>query len=213
MAEILVKGKPWHYEASSYYDVANDYIDHEDAIYVLKHAKEILDKAGIVFMPMYGTLLGIIRQNDFIPKDYDMDLAVFGRDRQNLIDLIPEFDKVGIKFTRCSEPWVYTFKYKSADCDFYMINDSCWPYNYRYVRIVTKYIQRNFFTELKTVNFKGVDISVPKRSEELMEYFYGREWRIPKPGQARTQSRILFWFNIWRFGKRCFSYVKRRYLA
>ena len=213
MAEILVKGKPWQYEETSYMECSTNVLDHEEAKYIMCTAKKILDENGIVFMPIYGTLLGIIRQNDFIPNDYDMDLSIFGKDRQRFIDLIPEFNKYGIEFTRCSEPWVYTFRYKSAYCDFYTIMDSCWPYKYRYARLVTKYIEKSFFKDFQKVDFIGTQFDVPKNPEKLLEYFYGKDWRIPKSGQARTQSRILFWFNLWRFGKRCVSYVKRHYLS
>lgn len=213
MAYITVKGKPFFYQETDYNTCGQHVLNPQDAEYILIKTKEILDRNNINFMPMFGTLLGIVRQNGFIPNDHDMDIAIWGKDRQNLIDLIPEFEKEGIKFTRCSEPYVYTFIYKSADCDFYTLMDSEKIYSWRYVKLVAMYIPRYFFTKTQQIEFLGTTFNVPQNPERLLTYFYGKDWRIPKSGKpARVQSKLLFWINAKRFIQRCISYIKRHYL-
>jgi phosphorylcholine metabolism protein LicD len=211
MATILVKGMPWEYEETSYYG-GSDVFNHDEAVEVLRITDNILSNNGIIFMPIFGTLLGFVREGDFIKNDYDIDLMIYGKDRIALIDLIPEFAKYGMMFTRKSEPWVYTFQYKSVSCDFYTIERASWPYNYRYCRIVENYIQKSFFEKVEKIEVFGIQVNVPANPENLLEYMYGKNWRTPQKGQAKTQTYALVHINAYRFVKRCISYARRHYL-
>ena len=210
MATILVNGQPWEYEQTSYYDT--QVFEHDDAKEMFLTLTGILNKENLLFMPMFGTLLGFIRDHCFIKNDYDVDLMIYEKDCSRLINLIPVFHEHGIDITRTSEPWVYTFKYKSACCDFYTIRETSWPYSIRYCRIVENYIQKSFFAETEKREVFGIQIDVPKNPERLIEYMYGKNWRIPQKGQAKTQTNALIHINAYRFIKKCISYIKRHYL-
>jgi len=213
MAEILVNGQPWHYKETSYATCGSDILNHDDAKYILLTAKRILEKKGVIFMPMFGSLLGIIRENSFIKNDHDMDLAIFEKDKDILINSIPEFSKHGIEFTRASEPFVYTFQYKNAACDFYPLCKAKWPYSQRYYRFVGKFINKKFFKETEEIRFLDEIFYVPKNPVRLLEYFYGKNWRVPQKGRpARIQSKLLIHINLYWFIKRALGYIKRHYL-
>ncbi len=211
MATILVNGQPWEYEATSYYDT--NVFAPDEAKKMFLTITDILNENKLLFMPMFGTLLGFIRDHGFIKNDYDVDLMIYEEDCEKLINLIPVFHAHGIDITRTSEPWVYTFKYKSACCDFYTIRKTSWPYNLRYCRIVENYIQKSFFEGTQKTEVFGIQIDVPKNPERLLEYMYGKNWRIPQKGQAKTQTNALVHINAYRFVKKCISYIKRHYLC
>ena len=46
----------------------------------LKEARDLLNKLNISWFLMGGTLLGFMREKDFIPHDDDMDIGVFIQD-------------------------------------------------------------------------------------------------------------------------------------
>lgn len=211
MATILVNGQPWEYEATSYYET--EVFEHDDAKEMFLTLSEILNKNSIVFMPMFGTLLGFIRDHGFIKNDYDVDLMIYEKDSNRLINLIPVLHEHGIDITRTSEPWVYTFKYKSASCDFYTLRKAAWPYSIRYCRIVENYIQKSYFESTEKIQVFGIQVDVPKNPEILIEYMYGKNWRIPQKGQAKTQTNALIHINAYRFVKKCISYIKRHYIC
>lgn len=211
MAEILVKGKPWQYEATDYYEAGKIPLNHDDAKYLLIKLKETLDAKGITFMPMFGTLLGIIRENGFIKNDHDMDVMIYEKDLQKLIDTIPELDSVGIKFSRCSEPWVYTFVYKSADCDFYPIKKAHFPYN-KYVQVLDQYMPKSLFDETEKVNFLGKEFDVPQNPIRVLEYCYGKNWRIPTSKAATIMAPELIHLRAWALFKRALSYFYRHFI-
>lgn len=41
-------------------------------------------------------------------------------------------------------------------------------------------VPSHFFTDLSTLEFYGMNFKVPKKTEEYLEYRYGKNWRIPK---------------------------------
>lgn len=210
MATIIVNGHPWEFEETSYYDTHA--FNHEDAKQMFITLVQILNEKTILFMPMFGTLLGFVREHGFIKNDYDIDIMIHEKDCKRLIDLIPYLHEYGIDITRKSEPWVYTFKYNSACCDFYTLREAAWPYSIRYCRIVGNYIPKTFFEHTQKEKVFGIWIDVPKNPENLLEYMYGKNWRIPQKGQAKTQTNALIHINAYRFTKRCISYIKRHYL-
>ncbi|MBW1851423.1 MAG: LicD family protein [Deltaproteobacteria bacterium] len=49
----------------------------DEALKLLKDADEILTTEGVDYCLMFGTLLGLLRHNDFIPWDDDLDIIIF----------------------------------------------------------------------------------------------------------------------------------------
>lgn len=47
-------------------------------------------------------------------------------------------------------------------------------------RLVQMSVPSHFFTNLSTLDFYGMKIKVPKKTEEYLELRYGKDWRIPK---------------------------------
>ena len=214
MAEITVNGKAWHYEESSYITGEIYSLNKEDALYMLRTIKKVFDDNGIKFMLMYGTLLGAVREKDFIGHDLDMDIDIYAKDRQKMIDLIPVLDKYGIKFTRHAGKLIYTFVYKSADCDIDIIYEARWPLKYRYNYTLGKYYPKFYVSETEKIEFHGDMYDIPKNPERFLAYIYGKDWKIPQKGKhGNIQSKALIHINLYRFAKRCISYIKRHYLS
>jgi phosphorylcholine metabolism protein LicD len=68
--------------------------DKEIKINLLRRVVQVLNENKIDYVIYYGTLLGAIRNNDFIPWDNDIDIMVFNIDKINL--LRNEFEKQGL---------------------------------------------------------------------------------------------------------------------
>lgn len=47
-------------------------------------------------------------------------------------------------------------------------------------RFVHISVPSHFFMSLSTMKVYGVEIKVPKKAEEYLEYRYGKDWKIPK---------------------------------
>ena len=62
--------------------------------------KSILDTKNIPFQLAFGTLLGVIREGDFIDWDEDIDLAILDDYRDSFFDVISDLESVGFKICR-----------------------------------------------------------------------------------------------------------------
>ena len=94
MGEIIIKGKIFTFEdVKLTYDNATT-IDASIAKQNLLDFKKVLDERNIKFLIMHGTLLGAIREHDFIIHDIDIDTCTLSEEK--LIEAIPALDKVGL---------------------------------------------------------------------------------------------------------------------
>ena len=62
--------------------------------------RNILIKTQIRWGLLFGTLLGAVREGDFIEWDIDTDIFVFDEDKQDLLDTIKELQDHGFKVIR-----------------------------------------------------------------------------------------------------------------
>jgi len=183
----------------------------ENAKYLINTLAKVFADNGIDLMLAYGTLLGAIREHDFIGHDNDMDTLIWGEHMQKALDLAPTLEKYGIKLECYVLPWILTYSYKGVTCDIDMIYDAVKPLDKRYCLIESQYIQRNFFEHTKKIEFQGMMHSVPADTEKLLEYHYGKKWRIPGGPHARLQSKLFFWKYLDKFVQRGKRFLKKRF--
>jgi len=62
---------------------------------IFKNTINTLDEHGVDYWLEYGTLLGLIRDNGFIPGDTDIDIALDESNFKKTTNLIPIFQKTG----------------------------------------------------------------------------------------------------------------------
>ena len=196
----------WHNER--YYE-HDGLMNHEAAVYLLVTLKNVLAKHGIKFMPMFGTLLGAIREHDFIKNDTDIDVLIYGKDKDAIFNLRPELEKYDIHLYCYCLPWIFTFKYKSITCDFYPLYESAWPWTKWYNLLWERYINKKFFVNTEDYEWFGETFQVPANPERLLAYLYGNDWRIPQSKKSPVESKLFFWRYAYRFMQRCKRYLKR----
>ena len=212
MAEIIINGKPFVFEEKPW--ICNDItFKKEYAQEGLKLMKKILDKNGIVFLLNFGTLLGAVREHDFIGHDIDVDLAIYEKDVDKLVSIIPELYEEGIKLCRYHNGIIYSFLYKNVILDIDVYLHSEFPYKYRYWRLVSKLFPKFYVEETEKIPFNGGLYDVPKNPERFVKYMYGKNWRIPQKGKhARLYPRWMIHIHIGIFIARCYRYAKRHLL-
>lgn len=184
-------------------------LNQENAKYLLVTMKQVLEEHNVVMMPMFGTLLGAIREYGFIPKDDDVDVVIYAKDVQHVFDLRPELEKYGIKLHCYVMPWIFTFEYMGMTCDIYPLYESAWPWTNYYYLLLEKYISRSFFDKTEEYELFGETFKVPAQPEKILAYLYGRTWRIPQSVKPKIESRLFFWRYAHRFVQKCVRHVKR----
>lgn len=178
---ILIKGQPFYYEAEELVFAGGPEITFEQAQEVLFRAKEILDRLGIRFWLIYGTLLGAVRENSFISHDFDVDIQTDMI--EETIAAIPVFDAAGMKLIRVDPGRILTFRIEEgAYIDIYFKRRAPFPLNLWCTWLNGNIVPKKLFRGLTEMQFLGRTFMVPQAPERLLEFFYGKSWHTPIKG-------------------------------
>lgn len=165
-------------------------MDKEVSMANLRLLKEILDAHGLEFQITFGTLLGAIREKDFIAHDEDIDLLILGEEKQKFFDILPELSENGFKVARYDRRGLMSIMRKNEYIDFYFLDDRGDG-----TRYCSGIILPIGLTD-KTIdyNFKGLDVKIPEDYVSFLRYEYGDDWMTP-----------IQWFN---YGSSRWSRIK-----
>ena len=169
-----------------------------------------METHGYKYSLAFGTLLGAIREHDFIPHDDDIDVAMWYSDFDD--EIIVDLAKVGIKLIhsfsidndRIGKELTFEYKkvlidifffYKDRDgvycCDF--INFPGCSTRKDSVREHGGLLPRKLYLPLGDnlirYVFKSIAVSIPANYDEILSYRYGTDYLTPKPGwRPKTDS-------------------------
>lgn len=147
---------------------------------------------------VFGALLGIVRENNFIASDDDLDVAFFSS--RTSVEEVKE-EVIGICRQLAKDGWevlggsahkrrMCHVLVNGFDLDFFAAweeDGKIWLQN-----VSCHQGGKEIFFPLQTRIFNGVEILIPHQYERMLEEEYGPDWRIPDPGYQtpkRTEIR------------------------
>ena len=150
-------------------------IDKAKATENLKLLKLILEKNNIDFMLYFGTLLGAIRENDYISHDEDIDLALLEEDKMKFFNCLPEIIEQGFEIARYDRKGLLSIIRNGEYIDFYFFRKKD-----EIVRTCSGILVPEVFLINRTrIEFYGEQFSAPADYEGFLEFRYGANWRTP----------------------------------
>lgn len=174
MQKIQMTNGVWRFKSKALYRGIK-VIDKEKAAKNLHILKELLDKYNVEFQLAYGTLLGAVRDKDFISHDEDCDLIVLSEYKQKFIDLLPLLSENGFDVVRYDRRDLLSIMRDGEYIDIYFFR----PY-VEDLRISGCDLSPAFLLESTTeFEFKGYFFRVPEQYEEFLKFEYGENWRTP----------------------------------
>ncbi len=147
---------------------------------------DAMNNRGLEFWLSFGTLLGAVREHDFIPHDIDTDIGFHSGDMETVIDVIlNELMERGFDFVRFSN-CLATVVRGTAYLDFY------WFYPVVNEKTGKKGLSCNDYIIpddgfMKTY-FQGKSVNIPVNAEVLLEKWYGKDWETPRKGVIATHG-------------------------
>lgn len=175
MASIKTpRGKLYYKPKNLYLGIKQ--IDRDVAFENFKIVVHVLREAGIRVSPAYGTLLGIIREGNFIEWDEDIDLFILSEDKEKLLNVFWKLEEKGLKLVReerCGH--LYSVMKNGEYIDFYIMDRISPEIRTGYGDL---FMFEKYLTDLIDWNFRGLTISIPREYEQCLEFLYG-DWRTP----------------------------------
>lgn len=172
----------------------------------------VLAEKSIYWGAVYGTLLGIYRDGDFIEWDEDTDLYILEEEEELFKGVICDLIKAGFELIRYERAGLYSFLRNGEYVDFYVLNKLSDE-----IRLTSDggLIFERFIKERSVFDFKGQKIYVPKDIEEFLSFQYG-EWQKPvrffppKVGAYKLFVNKLYWyFRLYSPGFLYYWWLKR----
>jgi len=170
---------------------------------------DILDSLKINYFLQAGVLLGIIRDNDFIKWDWDVEISIFPKELLPNIDLIIDsLKKNGFSIRKINK------KKDDSKIDFIgqypenVTGYTIYAWNYSIIR--NEYWRREyslpskFLKSFSKVQFLGRQFNCPNYPEEYLKFVYG-DWRTP----LRTIDKELYYKKNYK-SKTIFTLISIR---
>ena len=189
-------------------------IDKKIATENLLFIKNTFESFDIKFTLLFGTVLGAVRENDFIEYDTDTDTGIFEEDREKLMKAIPILLENGFELIRTKEPDdLVTFMKNDEYIDvgiFRLIKAELKEY-YTYQGHL---IGREFLDTLERIEFLGEEFNVPKNKELYLSKTYGRDWEIPRRNEPAMNLGIKNYYYRFRrlFVRTAFGQIIKKLL-
>lgn len=150
---------------------------------------ESLNKENVDYWIDFGTLLGIIREDDIILGDNDVDIIVV--ESNELADKMKKVRRdllsKNINVERMN--WSAYRAYNPFACDMYINTRNDKDNMYIGATGETSNISYDLIGTPKYITWRGVEVRVPEFIEKVLVYRYGENWKTPIPkNKGRNHS-------------------------
>ena len=151
-----------------------------------------MDKIDINWGPAFGTLIGIVRNEDFQPWKPIFDIYILNEDEERFKDILWLLMDAGFRLVRYERRGRYYIERNGEYIKIFVLTKVCSDIRHTGSSdfIHEKYIQNTI-----KWNFKGINLNVPQEVDEYLTFQYG-DWTIPKQ-TVKYFNNILFKYYIW----------------
>jgi hypothetical protein len=174
---------------------------HKYSMLIFQEFMKIAEDTGVLYIPVYGTLLGFVRENKVLNHDLDIDLGLFEVDNE----IMNKFEQIILQkgFIIASQVIIESTKEvieksyvkNKIKIDVYIMKKNTEGYRIKFWMMpndmsLRDYQERNNGVDVYQQSFKIEDlyekkinevfyIKIPTNSEDILNSMYGENWKIP----------------------------------
>lgn len=173
-------------------------IDKEKSLDNLYVFSVFLNKIGINWGPCFGTLIGIVRNNDFLPWAQQIDIYILKEDEERFKDILWSIQKVGFELIRYERRGLYVIRRNGEGICIYVLRKIAYDIRHTGGK---DFIHEKYLQNMVKWNFNGIDLNVPQKLDEYLSFQYG-DWASEK------KTIKIYYTPIERFWEKGKMWIK-----
>lgn len=156
----------------------------------LKLFVNIIGKYNIKYTLAWGTALGAVRNNKFIPYDDDDDIFITIEDSEKLdLKLLKELEDNGFLWVRRWREYLLSFGKNGRYIDVNILNNTNKDTFHKWG---SWHINKKFFEDTIEIDLNGTNYPICKEYDKLLKTTYGDNYMTPlRRGQYKHTQRVI----------------------
>lgn len=153
-----------------------------------------LDKIDINWGPAFGTLIGIVRNDDFQPWKPVFDVYILKEDEERFKDILWLMMDVEFKLVRYERRGLYILERNGEYIKVFVLHKISSDVRHTGG---SDFIHEKYLQNTVKWDFKGIQLNVPAEVDEYLSFQYG-DWTTPKQTVTYSNglcSRIAHWIQ------------------
>lgn len=151
-----------------------------------------LDKIDINWGPAFGSLIGVVRNNDFQPWKPVFDIYILKEDEERFKDVLWLLYDVDFELVRHERRGLYFLRRKGQCIKVFVLHKI--SYDVRHTG-GADFIHEKYLQNTVKWDFKGIELNVPADVDEYLTFQYGADWTKPKQTVFYSKNLFSRWYH------------------
>ncbi len=149
-----------------------------------------LDKIDINWGPAFGSLIGIVRNDDFQSWKPVFDIYILKEDEERFKDILWLLQEAGFLLVRYERIGLYYIERNDEIIKIYVLHKICSDIRHTGG---SDYIHEKYVQNTIKWDFKGIKMNVPAEVDEYLTFQYGEDWIVPMQTVFYSTNPIYKW--------------------
>lgn len=196
MAHIKTSKGFLEYESHFLY-FGNKVINKEIMLDNLRVLSTHLDKIDINWGPAFGTLIGIVRNDDFQSWKPVFDIYILKEDEERFKDILWLLKDVAFNLVRYERRGLYYLERNGEYIKVFVLHKISSDVRHTGG---ADFIHEKYLQNTVKWDFKGIKLNVPAEVDEYLSFQYGDDWTVPKQTVVYSTNpavRYVHWAETW----------------
>ena len=156
-----------------------------------------LAKIDINWGPAFGTLIGIVRNEEFQPWKPVFDIYILKEDEERYKDILWLLLEADFEVVRYERRGRYYLVRNGEYIKVFVLTKVCSDVRHTGS---SDFIHEKYIQNTVKWYFKGIQLNVPAEVDEYLEFQYGKDWTTPKQTVIYSNNlfvRYRYWMKTW----------------
>ena len=156
-----------------------------------------LAKIDINWGPAFGTLIGIVRNEEFQPWKPVFDIYILKEDEERFKDILWLLLEADFEVVRYERRGRYYLVRNGEYIKVFVLTKVCSDVRHTGS---SDFIHEKYIQNTVKWYFKGIQLNVPAEVDEYLEFKYGKDWTTPKQTVIYSNNlfvRYRYWMKTW----------------